>query len=106
MSLNRQVILPPHSLYDLLRKMFNGNIMKSYNNNSTCYLEVRVYLLIYIILNIPGYYEVDTNIIRETMEVVTPAITDMSTVGTYIARECQNLPTYMLKGVNPTGEST
>ncbi|KAF7379757.1 hypothetical protein HZH68_016705 [Vespula germanica] len=72
MSLNRQVILPPHSLYDLLRKMFNG------------------------------YYEVDTNIIRETMEVVTPAITDMSTVGTYIARECQNLPTYMLKGVNPT----
>lgn len=72
MPLNRQRVLPPHNLYDLLRKMFNG------------------------------YYEVDTEIVRETMEVVTPPITDMSSVGTYIARECQNLPTYMLKRVNPT----
>ncbi|KAL2720566.1 integral membrane protein 2A [Vespula squamosa] len=72
MPLNRQRVLPPHNLYDLLRKMFNG------------------------------YYEVDTDIVRETMKVVTPPITDMSTVGTYIARECQDLPTYMLKKVNPT----
>ncbi|KAK2580243.1 hypothetical protein KPH14_012497 [Odynerus spinipes] len=72
MPLNRQRVLPPHNLYDLLRKMFNG------------------------------YYEVDTEIVRETMEVVTPPITDLSSVGTYIARECQDLPTYMLKKVNPT----
>lgn len=72
MPLNRQRVLPPYNLYDLLRKMFNG------------------------------YYEVDTEIVRETMEVVTPPITDLSSVGTYIARECQDLRTYMLRKVNPT----
>ncbi|XP_015185901.1 PREDICTED: integral membrane protein 2C [Polistes dominula] len=72
MPLNRQRVLPPHNLYDLLRKMFNG------------------------------YYEVDTDIVRETMKVVIPPITDMSTVGTYIARECQDFPTYMLRKVNHT----
>lgn len=49
-----------------------------------------------------GYYEVDTAIVRETMKVVTPPITDMSEVGTYIARECQDLPIYMLKKVEPS----
>jgi len=47
-----------------------------------------------------GYYEVDTAIVRETMKVIVPPITDMSIVGKYIARECQDLPTYMLKKVN------
>jgi hypothetical protein len=47
-----------------------------------------------------GYYEVDTAIVRETMKVVVPPITDMSIVGKYIARECQDLPTYMLKKEN------
>lgn len=50
-----------------------------------------------------GYYEVDTAIVRETMKVVTPPITDLSVVGTYIARECQDLPTYMLKKVDYSG---
>ncbi|KAL6261103.1 integral membrane protein 2C [Pogonomyrmex barbatus] len=70
MPLNRQRVLPPRNMYDLLRKMYNG------------------------------YYEVDTAIVRETMKVITPPITDMSVVGTYIARECQDLPTYMLQKVN------
>ncbi|CAK9798587.1 Integral membrane protein 2C [Anthophora plagiata] len=70
MPLNRQAVLPPRNMYDLLRKMYEG------------------------------YYEVDTEIVRETMKVVTPPITDLSVVGTYIARECQNLPTYMLTKVN------
>lgn len=70
MPLNRERVLPPRNMYDLLRKMYNG------------------------------YYEVDTQIVRETMKVVTPPITDMSLVGTYIARECQDLPTYMLQKVN------
>lgn len=70
MPLNRQRVLPPRNMYDLLRKMYNG------------------------------YYEVDTAIVRETMKVVTPPITDLSVVGTYIARECQDLPTYMLKKVD------
>lgn len=72
MPLNRQRVLPPRNMYDLLRKMYNG------------------------------YYEVDTAIVRETMKVVTPPITDMSVVGTYIARECQDLPIYMLKKVDPS----
>ncbi|XP_032674005.1 integral membrane protein 2C [Odontomachus brunneus] len=70
MPLNRQRVLPPRNMYDLLRKMYDG------------------------------YYEVDTAIVRETMKVVTPPITDLSVVGTYIARECQDLPTYMLKKVD------
>lgn len=41
MPLNRQRVLPPHNLYDLLRKMFNGNKMLSCNNNRIYYLEIR-----------------------------------------------------------------
>ncbi|KZC12232.1 Integral membrane protein 2C [Dufourea novaeangliae] len=70
MPLNRQRVLPPRNMYDLLRKMYNG------------------------------YYEVDTEIVKETMKVVLPPITDLSLVGTHIARECQDLPIYMLTKVN------
>ncbi|EZA58658.1 Integral membrane protein 2B, partial [Ooceraea biroi] len=70
MPLNRQRVLPPRNMYDLLKKMYDG------------------------------YYEVDTAIVRETMKVITPPITDMSVLGKYIARECQDLPTYMLQKVN------
>jgi len=64
-----------------------------------------IYLLLlnyvaHAIFIISGYYEVDTAVVRETMKVITPPITDMSIVGTYIARECQDLPTYMLEKVN------
>lgn len=72
MPLNRQRVLPPWSMYDLLKKMYSG------------------------------YYEVNTKIVRETMKVITPPITDFSSVGTYIARECKKLPTYMLQEVNQT----
>lgn len=75
MPLNRQRVLPPRNMYDLLSKMYNG------------------------------YYEVDTKVVRETMRVERPAITDFSTVGTYIGRECRNLPTYMLHKVNTNGIS-
>lgn len=46
-----------------------------------------------------GYYEVDTNVVRETMRVVVPPIKDYSSVGIYIARECKNVPTYLLEKV-------
>lgn len=62
-----------------------------------------VILMYCIFIIISGYYEVDTEIVRETMKVVTPPITDLSVVGTYIARECQDLPTYMLTKVNSNG---
>lgn len=70
MPLDRQTVLPPRNMYDLLTKMYNG------------------------------YYEVDTKVVRETMKVVKSPITNLSVVGTYIARECQNLPIYMLMKAN------
>lgn len=70
MPLNRQRVLPPRSLFDLIRKMWDG------------------------------YYEVDTNVVRETMRVVTPPITDYKNVGYYISRECTGVPTYMLEKVD------
>ncbi|XP_031841795.1 uncharacterized protein LOC116431043 [Nomia melanderi] len=70
MPLNRERVLPPRNMYDLLRKMYNG------------------------------YYKLDTKVVRETMRVVFPAITDESVVGTYIAHECHGLPIYMLTTVN------
>lgn len=38
------------------------------------------------------------------MKVITPPITDLSVVGTYIARECQDFPTYMLTKVTSNGQ--
>ncbi|XP_020282861.1 integral membrane protein 2B [Pseudomyrmex gracilis] len=76
MPLNRERVLPPRNLYDLLKKMNNG------------------------------YYEVDTAVVRETMKVVTPPITDMSILGRYIARECHDMPTYMLTKVYCNGSSS
>jgi integral membrane protein 2B len=51
-----------------------------------------------------GYYEVDTHVVRETMRVVTPPITDYKNVGYYISRECTGVPTYMLEKVVTPGE--
>lgn len=67
MPLNRSLVLPPHSLFDLIVKMR------------------------------AGYYDVDTEIVRERMRVVTPPILDFRGVGYYIARECSSLPTYRLE---------
>lgn len=75
MPLNRTLVLPPHSLLDLVLKMR------------------------------AGYYEVDTEVVRDTMSVVYPPITDFSSVGYYIARECATLNTYMLEKVTPRQES-
>lgn len=40
------------------------------------------------------------------MKVVTPPITDMSILGRYIARECHDMPTYMLTKVYCNGSSS
>lgn len=69
MPLNRSLVLPPHSLLDLILKMRDG------------------------------YYEVDTEVVRDTMSVLYPPITDFKSVGYYIARECSTLNTYMLEKV-------
>ncbi|KAJ8679428.1 hypothetical protein QAD02_015215 [Eretmocerus hayati] len=70
MPLNRQIVLPPRNMYDLLKKMYSG------------------------------YYDVDTRVVRETMKVIVPPITDLSSVGPYIARECHDMPTYLLQPVD------
>lgn len=72
MTLNRSLVLPPHSLLDLIVKMR------------------------------AGYYEVDTEIVRDTMSVLYPPITDFKSVGYYITRECSTLNTYMLEKVPTT----
>jgi len=70
MPLNRSQVLTPHSLFDLVLKMK------------------------------AGYYEVDTEVVRETMRVVRPPITDYRTVGYYITRECSGYPTYNLQRIS------
>lgn len=67
MPLNRGNVLPPSSLYDLVHKIWDG------------------------------YYKVDTKVVRETMRVVTPPITNTSEIGEYIASECQDMPIYRLE---------
>ncbi|XP_018576588.1 integral membrane protein 2C [Anoplophora glabripennis] len=67
MPLNRQNVLPPKSLFDLIQKMWEG------------------------------YYKVDTAVIRKTMKVVLPPITDSKSIGGYITSECEGLPIYKLE---------
>uniref|UniRef100_A0A1W7RAB1 Integral membrane protein 2 n=1 Tax=Hadrurus spadix TaxID=141984 RepID=A0A1W7RAB1_9SCOR len=69
MPLNRSLVLPPRSLFDLIVKMRTG------------------------------YYDVDTEIVRKKMQAVTPPIKDFKSVGYYIARECATMPTYRLERV-------
>ncbi|KAK6619049.1 hypothetical protein RUM44_003431 [Polyplax serrata] len=67
MPLNRQRVVPPQSMRDLIIKMRRG------------------------------YYEVDTEVVRETMRVVMPPITDFTSIGQNIAQECRYLKTYLLE---------
>jgi len=67
MPLNRGNVLPPRSLFDLIHKMWDG------------------------------YYKVDTQVVRETMRVVTPPLKDLKSIGTYISKECDGKPVYQLE---------
>lgn len=67
MPLNRTLVLPPETLMDLVKKMRDG------------------------------YYEVDTGVLRETMQVVTPAIEDRASLGMHIEQECFGYPIYKLE---------
>lgn len=73
LPLNRSRVLPPQSLYDLIGKMRSG------------------------------YYDVDTEVVRESYRVVTPSIADVKGMGYYIGRECANLPSYYLEKVESPG---
>ncbi|KAI4464262.1 integral transmembrane protein 2 [Holotrichia oblita] len=67
MPLDRNSVLPPKSLFDLIQKIWDG------------------------------YYKVNTEIVRETMMVVTPPIEDASEAGSYIAKECSGMNIYRLE---------
>lgn len=67
MPLNREYVLPPRSIFDLINKMQEG------------------------------YYNVDTERVQKTMRIVTPALTDLTEVGKYISRECSGYSTYKLE---------
>lgn len=67
MPLNRENVLPPKSLFDLIHKMWEG------------------------------YYKVDTAVVRRTMKVVIPPIADTKNIGGYITSECEGLPIYKLE---------
>lgn len=67
MPLNRDNVLPPKSLFDLIHKMWEG------------------------------YYKVNTDIVRKNMKVVLPPIKDTKSIGGYISSECEGLPIYKLE---------
>nr|BAN21229.1 conserved hypothetical protein [Riptortus pedestris] len=69
MPLNRTLVLPPETLIDLVKKMREG------------------------------YYEVDTGYVRETMQVITPAVEDRASLGRYIEQECFGFPIYKLEKI-------
>lgn len=69
MPLDRAHVLPPKNLNDLLMKMRSG------------------------------YYELDFSILRQSMRVVTPAVSDRSKLGMYIQRDCQKFPIYKLEKI-------
>ncbi|CAG9813982.1 unnamed protein product [Phaedon cochleariae] len=67
MPLNRDNVLPPKSMLDLVQKMW------------------------------AGYYKVDTDLVRKSMRVVLPPVEDTKTIGVYIASECEGFPIYKLE---------
>ena len=69
MPLNRNIILPPRSLYDLIHKMRDG------------------------------YYKINTEVLRETMQIIIPPLNkdEIKLLGSYIAKECNGLPIYKLE---------
>ncbi|XP_021960756.1 integral membrane protein 2B isoform X2 [Folsomia candida] len=67
MPLDRERILPPKSMYDMIEKMWKG------------------------------YYSVNTQRVRENMRVVLPAVDDLSELGEYIQQECEDKTTYRLE---------
>lgn len=67
MPLDRNTVLPPSSLADLIQKMY------------------------------AGYYDIDTSAIRKKMRVITPEITDFSTVSNKIQLACDHLKAYRLE---------
>lgn len=67
MPLDRETVLPPKSLRDLIEKMWNG------------------------------YYNINTNTVRKNMRVITPELQDLSDVSPRITKECEDMKIYRLE---------
>lgn len=67
MPLDRNAILPPKSLADVILKMYMG------------------------------YYDINTTSIRKNMRVVTPALTDLSPISQNIQLACDGMDIYQLE---------
>lgn len=67
MPLDRETVLPPKSLRDLIEKMWNG------------------------------YYNINTSSVRKNMRVITPELKDLSDVSPRITNECEDMKIYRLE---------
>lgn len=67
MPLDRDTVLPPKSLRDLIEKMWNG------------------------------YYNINTSTVRKNMRVITPELKDLSDVSPRITNECEKMKIYRLE---------
>lgn len=67
MPLDRDTVLPPRSLYDLVNKMWNG------------------------------YYDIDTDVVRKNFRVVIPPVSDTTNLSTKIVSDCMGMKIYMME---------
>lgn len=67
MPLDRETVLPPKGFFDLVQKMSKG------------------------------YYNIDTERVRENWRVILPELNDTSSLSPKIAQECTGMKTYMLE---------
>ncbi|XP_063702616.1 uncharacterized protein LOC134832496 [Culicoides brevitarsis] len=69
MPLDTETVLPPRDMRDLIRKLYSG------------------------------YYNIDTTVLRKTMRVKLPEVTDMSRVSPRVVNECKNMKIYELEKI-------
>uniref|UniRef100_A0A182Q5W9 Integral membrane protein 2 n=1 Tax=Anopheles farauti TaxID=69004 RepID=A0A182Q5W9_9DIPT len=69
MPLDHETVLPPQSMRDLIQKMQMG------------------------------YYNIDTSVLKKTMRVVMPELTDFTDVSPRITKECSDMKIYQLEKV-------
>lgn len=74
MPLDRETVLPPKSLADLIQKMWSG------------------------------YYNIDTSVIRKNMRVIIPELTDLSDISNRIQGECSGMNIYRLEKFTSGGK--
>lgn len=75
MPLDRETVLPPKSLADVIQKMWSG------------------------------YYNIDMNVVRKNMRVVLPELTDRSEVSMRIQGECIDKKIYQLEKFTSGGRN-